>query len=85
MNAGVIDPNSIRKLVQVRAAPEVAWRVFTHKMGSWWPLTNYKIGKAQAVDAVIEPFVGGRWYEQGDDGSKCQWGSVLAWEIAPRI
>jgi uncharacterized protein YndB with AHSA1/START domain len=85
MNAGVIDPNSIRKLVQVRAAPEVAWRVFTQKMGSWWPLANYKIGKAQAVDAVIEPFVGGRWYEQGDDGSKCQWGTVLAWEPPSRL
>jgi uncharacterized protein YndB with AHSA1/START domain len=85
MNAGVIDPNSIRKLVQVRAAPEVAWRVFTQKMGSWWPLANYKIGKAQAVDAVIEPFVGGRWYEQGDDESKCQWGTVLAWEPPSRL
>jgi uncharacterized protein YndB with AHSA1/START domain len=85
MNAGVIDPNSIRKLVQVRAAPEVAWRVFTQKMGSWWPLANYKIGKVQAVDAVIEPFVGGRWYEQGDDGSKCQWGTVLAWEPPSRL
>ena len=80
MQQPVIDPNSIRKLVQVRATPEIAWRVFTQKMGSWWPLANYKIGKVNAVDAVIEPFVGGRWYEQGDDGSICQWGSVLAWE-----
>ena len=80
MEQPVIDPNSIRKVVQVRATPEVAWCVFTEKMGSWWPLANYKIGRANAVDAVIEPFVGGRWYEQGDDGSTCQWGSVLAWE-----
>src|SRR5215831_14779169 len=80
MQQPAIDPNSIRKLVQVRAAPEIAWRVFTQKMGSWWPLAIYKIGKAKAVDAVIEPFVGGRWYEQGDDGSICQWGSVLSWE-----
>jgi hypothetical protein len=25
---------------------------------------TYKIGKAKVVDAVIEPRVGGRWYEQ---------------------
>jgi uncharacterized protein YndB with AHSA1/START domain len=74
------DPNTIRKLVSVQAPPAVAWQVFTEKMGTWWPLAVYKIGKASAVDAVIEPYVGGRWYERGDDGSMCQWGSVLVWE-----
>ncbi len=54
-------------------------------MGTWWPLANYKIGQAKAVDAVVEPRVGGRWYELGDDGSTCQWGSVLAWEPHSRL
>ena len=79
------DPNSVRKVVNVGAPQAVAWRVFTEKMGSWWPLANYKIGKANAVDAVIEPRIGGRWYELGDDGSTCQWGSVLAWEPHSRL
>jgi uncharacterized protein YndB with AHSA1/START domain len=77
---GTIDPNTIKKVIEVLAAQEIAWRVFTEKMGTWWPLAYYKIGKANAVDAVIEPRVGGRWYERGDDGSTCQWGSVLKWE-----
>jgi uncharacterized protein YndB with AHSA1/START domain len=80
-----MDQNSVRKMVNVAASPEVAWRVFTEKMGSWWPLAYYKIGKAHAVDAVMEPRVGGRWYERGDDGSTCQWGSVLAWEPHTRL
>jgi uncharacterized protein YndB with AHSA1/START domain len=80
-----VDPNSIRKVVSVQASQAVAWRVFTEKMGAWWPLAYYKIGKANAVDAVIEPRVGGRWYERGDDGSICQWGSVLAWEPHSRL
>jgi uncharacterized protein YndB with AHSA1/START domain len=83
--SGDIDPNSVRKVVSVRAPQMVAWRVFTEKMGAWWPLATYKIGKADAVDAVIEPRVGGRWYERGADGSTCQWGSVLAWEPPSRL
>lgn len=84
MSAG-IDANSVRKVVSVQAPPAVAWRVFTEKMGTWWPLANYKIGKANAVDAVIEPRVGGRWYERGDDGSTCDWGVVLSWEPPSRL
>jgi hypothetical protein len=53
------DPNSVRKVMNVQAQPAVAWRVFTEQMGAWWPLAVYKIGKANAVDAVIEPHVGG--------------------------
>lgn len=80
-----VDPNCVRKSVQVQAPQEVAWRVFTEQMGTWWPLAHYKIGQAKAVDAIVEPKVGGRWYELGEDGSTCQWGSVLAWEPNSRL
>src|SRR5262249_62258733 len=76
--SSAFDPNSVRKVVSVEAPQHVAWQVFTQQMGTWWPLAMYKIGKANAVDAVIEPRVGGRWYERGDDGSSCDWGRVLA-------
>jgi uncharacterized protein YndB with AHSA1/START domain len=79
------DPNSVRKTIQVKAPPDIAWRVFTEKMGAWWPLAHYKIGKAKAVDAILEPRVGGRWYERGEDGSTCDWGRVLAWEPPARL
>lgn len=79
------DLNSVRKVVSVAAPPAVAWRVFTERMGTWWPLASYKIGKPPAVDAAIEPRVGGRWYERGDDGSTCDWGRVLSWEPPSRL
>jgi uncharacterized protein YndB with AHSA1/START domain len=79
------DAMSVRKVLTVQAAPAVAWRVFTEKMGTWWPLGTHKIGKAEAVDAVIEPRVGGRWYERGADGSTCDWGRVLTWEPHTRL
>lgn len=82
---GVIDPNRVNKTINVRAAQETAWRVFTEKMGTWWPLAVNKIGKAKAIDAVVEPYKGGRWYERGEDGSTCEWGTVLAWEPYSRL
>lgn len=84
-NQSSLDPNRIRKTILVEAAQAIAWRVFTEQMGSWWPLAYYKIGSARAVDAVIEPRVGGRWFERGEDASTCQWGSVLAWEPPSRL
>jgi uncharacterized protein YndB with AHSA1/START domain len=83
--SGPYDPNCVRKVVSVQAPREVAWRVFTEQMATWWPLAMYKIGKAAAVDAVIEPRVGGRWYERGEDGTTCDWGRVLAWEPHARL
>ncbi|HKD26451.1 MAG TPA: SRPBCC family protein [Xanthobacteraceae bacterium] len=83
--SSITDPNSVRKMINVQAPPAVAWRVFTEQMATWWPLAVYKIGKAAAVDAIIEPRVGGRWYERGDDGSTCDWGSVLSWEPPSRL
>jgi uncharacterized protein YndB with AHSA1/START domain len=79
------DANSVRKVVRVQAPRAVAWQVFTEKISTWWPLATHKIGKAKAIEAVIEPRVGGRWYERGDDGSTCDWGTVLSWEPSSRL
>ena len=79
------DANAVRKSVTVDAPVEIAFRVFTEKMAAWWPLTTHKIGKVKAVDAGMEPQVGGLWYEIGEDGTKCPWGRVLVWEPPTRL
>jgi uncharacterized protein YndB with AHSA1/START domain len=79
------DTDRVRKVVHVQASAKVAWSVFTEKMSRWWPLATYKIGSASAVDALIEPRVGGRWYECGSDGSTCDWGRVLVWDPPGRL
>lgn len=75
----------VRKSITVAAPRELAFRVFTERMSTWWPLVSHHIGAVAAVAAVVEPRAGGRWYERGDDGSECEWGRVLAWEPPSRI
>ena len=84
MNSGVDGTNEVRHEVIVKAAPERAFRVFTQRLGRWWP-ADHHVGARPMADAIVEPRVGGRFYEVGDDGSECDWGQVLAWEPPWRL
>jgi uncharacterized protein YndB with AHSA1/START domain len=75
----------ILKTIVVAVSPERAFQVFTEEMSAWWPLGSKHIGKVEAKKAVIEPFVGGRWYERGVDGSECDWGRVRIWDPPQRL
>ena len=77
--------DSIRKTMLVEAGVEHAFRVFTEQHGAWWPLATHHIAKVPGRNAVIEPRQGGRWYEQGEDGSQCDWGKVLVWDPPHRL
>jgi len=74
----------VRATVSVKAPIERAFRVFSEKFDSWWP-REHKLGKAALDRAVLEPGVGGRWYERTVDGAECTWGAVLAWEPPRRL
>ncbi|MGH8985771.1 MAG: SRPBCC family protein [Acidimicrobiia bacterium] len=67
----------VRRTITVAASQEHAFEVFTAGFGKWWP-KEYSIGEADLADFVIEPKVGGRWYEVGVDGKECDAGSVIA-------
>jgi len=77
----IITPAPVRKSVHVAAAPPRAFAIFTAGISGWW-LKTHTIGttKSPLKDVVIEPRVGGRWFERGEDGTESEWGKVLAWE-----
>jgi uncharacterized protein YndB with AHSA1/START domain len=61
-----------------------AFALFTESINTWWP-HQFHIGQADVAEVVLEPRVGGRWYERGVDDSECDWGRVLIWEPPTRV
>lgn len=74
----------VRKTIRVKASQGHAFDVFTSGLGRWWP-TTHSIGRPPMKTAVLEPRLGGRWYELSEDGSQADVGRVLAWEPPHRF
>lgn len=84
MTTAAITVAPVRKRIRVNADPARAFDVFTRTMKAWWP-ARHSINRSPIADIVLEPRVGGRWLERGDDGAESQWGRVLAWEPPSRL
>jgi uncharacterized protein YndB with AHSA1/START domain len=80
-----IQPAPVHCTVTVNTNQTKAFEIFTAGFGRWWRRTGHGIGKSPLKTAVLEPFVGGRWYEIGDDDVETDWGRVLAWEPDARL
>ena len=78
------DSTAVSTMIVVDAPVERAFTVFTEDMGSWWPPEHHLIG-APLASMVFEPKVGGDVYDVGEDGSRCRWARVLAYEPPSRV
>lgn len=69
----------VRKSVRVPIAIERAFSIFIEQMETWWPATHH-IAPHPFQTIIVEPRVGGRWYERDAEGNDCSWGFVRAWD-----
>ena len=78
-----IKPAPITKTMRVGLSRRAAFDLFLGRMHEWW-LPEHTLLKVPVKQIVIEPRAGGRWYEEGVDGSQMEWGKVVAWEPSER-
>ncbi len=69
----------VRKSIRVKAPLEIAFDVFTDGLTRWWPLST-NISKKPAQKVLMEPRLGGRWLEIGEDGAETLVATVAVWE-----
>jgi DNA-binding transcriptional ArsR family regulator/uncharacterized protein YndB with AHSA1/START domain len=80
----VVPELRVTKSVVVEVPRVQAFEFFIHQEG-WWPVRTHHFAEPPGETVILEPFVGGRWFERGADGRECDWGTVLVWEPPRRI
>jgi len=74
----------VRKSVVVEATVEHAFRVFTERIGEWWPVKTHSVHEEHADTAGLEPRLGGALYELWSGGRE-EWGTITVWEPPHRL
>jgi uncharacterized protein YndB with AHSA1/START domain len=74
----------VSKSVVVEVPLARAFAMFIDQ-AAWWPVKTHHLAEPPGDTVVLEPFVGGRWFERADDGRECDWGRVLEWEPPHRL
>ncbi|OBF20464.1 ATPase [Mycobacterium kubicae] len=74
----------IRKTITVNVAVERAFELFIDRFDAIKP-REHNLLPAPIAKTVFEPYVGGHIYDQGVDGSRCDWARVLLYEPPVRV
>jgi uncharacterized protein YndB with AHSA1/START domain len=79
----MMDVPDVHKAITVPAPVAQAFAVFVERPVEWLPPEHTFIRGESAV--VMEPWLGGRFYERGANGSEAVRGTVLIWEPPYRL
>ena len=82
----------IRAAVTVRAAPALAFELFTGRLDTWWPLERFSRsaddfeGEGVKVERIeFQGRAGGAVLEHLSNGQVLPWAEVLVWEPPSRL
>jgi uncharacterized protein YndB with AHSA1/START domain len=70
--------------VVVNAAVERAFALFIGRFDAIKP-REHNLLSVPIAETIFEPYVGGRIYDVGADGSRCEWARVLVYEPPSRL
>jgi uncharacterized protein YndB with AHSA1/START domain len=71
----------VHKTLVLSCSPEHAFAVFTDGIDDWWPIETHSVHGAGGTAHLDEHTI----YEIAKDGTRNEWGTVLAWEPPSRI
>lgn len=74
----------VRRHVIVAGTPERAFEVFIQRFDAIKPREHNMLA-VPIMQTVLEPHVGGRIVDHGEDGTECAWARVLVFEPPHRI
>ena len=74
------ESDPIRQSVMVDCPIDDAFRLFTEEFAEWWPLATHSLAPGESDHCEIEPWTGGRIYEESSSGRKREWGRILTWD-----
>lgn len=73
----------VEKQVRIGVSPKRACELFTHSIGSWWPLHTHSVSSSKCAapsrHCAFETREGGALYEIMADGRREDWGRVKVW------
>src|SRR5260370_521250 len=78
MTSGGAAIEPVRRSIEIEVPVAEAFAIYTQEIAAWWVKEHF-IGKTPFVDVVMEPRVGGRYYEGAADGTEGAGGRVLGW------
>jgi uncharacterized protein YndB with AHSA1/START domain len=73
----------VRRSITVPAPAGEAFRIYTECAAEWLPTGHTFIENPRVI--AMEPWVGGRFYERGADGTEIARGAILRWEPPRRV